>query len=81
MGDYIIYKRDGSSDSYSRKYVGFSESVRDRVEEQSHHKRACWERETNNQPYFAAYYTNNRQEALNIEMKIINSMKIPCNET
>jgi len=78
IGVYIIYKKNDNG-KYDRMYIGFSEEVKDRVED-SHEKEECWNRETNNNPYFAAFYTSTKQKGLDLETKLINEFKTPCNK-
>ncbi|OLS23290.1 MAG: hypothetical protein HeimC3_26310 [Candidatus Heimdallarchaeota archaeon LC_3] len=81
IGVYIIYKKKISDGKFIRKYVGYSENVRDRVEDPKHLKRDCWERETNNQPYYAVHYFSKEQQARDLETELINEKNTPCNDT
>ncbi len=82
MGVYVVYKKGPEEDiRYFRKYIGYSESIRERVDDLSHHKRDCWMRETNNDPYFAVRYISNQQQARDVETRIINDKATPCNDT
>ena len=79
IGVYIIYRKN-TDDTYGRVYIGYSDKVRDRVEG-AHHKKDCWNRNTNNDPYYAVHYTGSESKGRMIETELINTSNTPCNDT